>query len=108
MALTIYMIAALAEGRVKSAKTASAFALVARRNGHYCVEHGRAVPEADEDDCLSYTYHPFTGDRMCPWVGVRVVTLDPAEALALYLVAKEAAHCGGPQLVGEAIGSVSR
>lgn len=106
--LTVADIAAMADGRVKTTKTAHAFALVAKREGRYEIECGWAVPEADEDDYLSFHYHPFAGDKMQPWVGRRVVTTDPAEALTAYLAAKAAVFGSGPKPEGEIIGSVNR
>jgi|SRR6185295_5462241 len=106
--LTVAAVEAIAEGRVKTAKTKTAFALIAKRAGHYEVECGWVVPEAHDDDYLSSTYHPFAADRMCPWVGRRVVTADPVEARDVYLAYKADVFARRVPARGEIIGSVTR
>ena len=106
--LTVAAVAAMEDGRCKAARDRSRFASLARRDGRYVIECGWAVPEADEDDHLSSTYHPFADGRPCPWVGRQVTTADPAEALAVYESYKDDVWARRVPSRGEKIGSVNR
>lgn len=102
--LTVEQVVAIEEGRSKAARTRSFFASLAKRGGQYVVETGWVVPEADEDDAGASVGMPFAEQRKpLPWVGRKVVTGDPAEALAVYLAYKANDHSRG-----EKIGSVTR
>lgn len=107
--LTVADIAAIPEGRAKTSCANHCFAMCTKRDGQWVIEAGWTVPEADEDDFMSFNFHPFKDGRPRPWCGKRMSTLDPAEALRLYEAAKEAVYGSrGDILPGEVIGSVVR
>lgn len=102
--VTVESIKEMAEGRCKASRDHRWFAQLARRGGEFVVETGWIVPEADEDDPGAVNLMPFLNQRKPEaWVGRRVITSDPAEALAVYTAYKENDYSRG-----EKIGSVHR
>lgn len=108
MGVTAEAIAGLLEGRCKASRTDAVFAQVARQGGAFVISCGWVVPEADEDDYMTFPPGPFQHPRHCPWVGRTITTSDPAEAAELYAAYKDAVYSRQAPARGQKIGSVTR
>jgi hypothetical protein len=77
--------------------------------GGYEVECGWTVPEAHDDDYMSFGGpSPFKGGRMAPWVGRRVVVPTTAEAAEIFVRWYATISQRKTVVEGNKIGSVSR
>lgn len=109
--VTTARIDALQPGHSCGYRDNSAFAQVNRSEdgSTLTVDCGWVVPEADEDDYSSSSYHPFRDGRPRPWCGRRRSAASAEDALAVLHEFRTVVWGTDPtRATGERIGSVHR